>query len=74
MHAAVYPSKSGQVWFLALPKGCDHAGESSEKSTEDEQLVFQGRVTVGCLYSDLERDGHRGFGLLGVTWSINTVV
>lgn len=55
------------VWFLALPKGCGHAGGSSEKSLEDDQLVFQGRITVGCLFSfwfqkemDMEGLGQQG--------------
>lgn len=69
MNAAVHFSKSGQISFLALPKGRNYAGESSEKSTEDDQrccqLVFQGRITVGCLFLLLERDGHGGFGVVG---------
>lgn len=62
MSAAVHLYKSGQVWFPALPKGCDHAGGSSEKSTEDDQL---GRRTAGCLFLVLERDEHGGFGVAG---------
>ena len=38
---AVYLPKSVQVWFPALQKGCDSAGESSEKGDRDDQRYYR---------------------------------